>query len=98
MEFLTQLMQENYLEYRIMLAEEEAFQVAWLELCHHAQGYLDMIWQLLQFDATLGAQAFLQKTDIIAEFTGDRLNIWPCKKGNVTLIHWNYKVVAHVDY
>uniref|UniRef100_A0A915I573 Uncharacterized protein n=1 Tax=Romanomermis culicivorax TaxID=13658 RepID=A0A915I573_ROMCU len=82
----------NYLEYGIMLAEEEAFQATWLELCHHAQRYLDMICQLLQFDATLRAQAFLQRTDIFAKFTSQAFSIWRCKKVNATLIHWDYKV------
>jgi hypothetical protein len=82
----------NYLEHKIREREIENFSHVWLELCRYVQRYLDNIWQVLQFDATLGARAFLQRTDIIGEFTEDVLTIWPCRSINVSRIYSDYKI------
>uniref|UniRef100_A0A915JSE7 Uncharacterized protein n=1 Tax=Romanomermis culicivorax TaxID=13658 RepID=A0A915JSE7_ROMCU len=59
----------NYSAQQIKESEINNFGFMWLELCCHAQCYLDLTWQLLCFDPTLGAQAFLQRNNLIAEFT-----------------------------
>jgi len=82
----------NYLEYKLVQMENENFQQTWMELCHHVQRYLDLVWQFLHIDATLGIRALLQRTDIVAAFTGDVITVWPCRKVNVTHIFTSYKV------
>ena len=55
-----------------------------------SQKQLDIIHQLLALDATIGARAFLQKTNIIARHAGEALfnaKIWPQKHNN---IFWNH--------
>jgi len=87
----------NFLEERIERLEADNFKAVWLEMCRQSQRQLFIIWQLLQFDATMGARAFFQRTDITAEFTGQALTIWPCKTVEPTVVHYNYKV-GHICY
>jgi len=82
----------NYLEERIVRMEIENFQAVWTEMCRQGQRYLDLIIQLLRLDATTGARAYLQRSDISAAYTGDALTIWSCTPVAPTKIHYDYRV------
>jgi len=76
----------TYLEYKIREFENKNFRTLWLELCNSAQRYLDVVKQMLRYDATLGARLFLRTDGIVAEFTGDALTVWKCQQVTETKI------------
>jgi len=82
----------SYLHYTISRSEIYNFRLTWNEPCHHSQRYLDLIWQLLRYNPTIDARAYLQRSDIVADFTGEILTIWKCKQINVTKVYYNYKI------
>lgn len=53
---------------------------------------MDVVWQILSFDATIGARALLQRNDILAEFTGDVISVWSCKPVQVENVYRNHKI------
>ena len=63
-----------------MQAERRDFRTVWLALCNIAQHQLQLTWQLLCIDPTLGARAILGSEDITATFAGEALMIWKCKQ------------------
>ena len=82
----------EYLKTRILEIETFNFRSVWLQLCTLAQRQLNLIWQLLRIDPTLGARALLNRTDISAHFAGEALMLFPCAQVSVDHIFWNYTV------
>ncbi len=83
----------EYLHQKVQRNEAEGFRQVWSSLCLLASRELNMIWQLLRIDATLGARALLNKTDIYASFAGiDILMIWSCKSVIPDFIYYNFTV------
>jgi len=82
----------NFMEYKMRQMENDNFRQTWMELCHHVQRYLDLICQFLHIDATFGIRALLQRSDVVAEFTGDVITVWPCRKVNATVLYDSYQV------
>jgi hypothetical protein len=79
----------NYLLRRVM---RQGFHQIWLQLCHAYQQQLDVIWQILRIDATLGARAAFQRQDIVAEYSGDALRVTQCRTVNATRVIWSHKL------
>jgi hypothetical protein len=91
--------QENarleYLEVKMIALEQENFRQVWLELCKVASRHLQLVWQLLRLDATMGARALLQRSDIFATFAGEAVLKWECRTvavDKLTQVYWGYKV------
>jgi len=82
----------NYLQDELTNTIQDSFRFMWNELCHQSQRSLDITWQLLRFDATLGARVFFQTDSIIAEFTGEVLSVWPCKIVHASRVYRDYKI------
>src|SRR3569832_1633435 len=61
-------------------------------LCHQDQMILDHLWQMLQFEPTMGARALLQRKDIVAEFHGDALVISQCHQMTPTFTYTDYQI------
>uniref|UniRef100_A0A915KYX5 Uncharacterized protein n=1 Tax=Romanomermis culicivorax TaxID=13658 RepID=A0A915KYX5_ROMCU len=78
----------NFLALQMRNFKIQNFQNIGNELCREAQWHMDPAWQSLQLDAT----SFLQQGDIIAQFTGDALTIWPCRQVNASPIYKNHKI------
>ncbi|MCP4120004.1 MAG: hypothetical protein GY737_32335, partial [Desulfobacteraceae bacterium] len=85
----------EYLKERILQNEKAAFRNVWLALCSVAQRQLDIIHQLLALDATMGARAFLQRTDITAQFAGEALLVSQCRPVSLQQIFWDYTYNGH---
>jgi len=68
------------------------FRVLWLELCKGSSRYLHLIWQMLRLNPTLGARAFLNVSNIHAEFFGEVLVVWKCAEFSASEFFWNYTV------
>uniref|UniRef100_A0A915J6I7 Uncharacterized protein n=1 Tax=Romanomermis culicivorax TaxID=13658 RepID=A0A915J6I7_ROMCU len=81
-----------FLEEKIRNFELQSFKNVWNEPCCQAQCHLDLVWQLLHLDTTIGARAFLQRTDIIAEFTREAITLWPCHGINASETYKNHKI------
>uniref|UniRef100_A0A915K1L7 Uncharacterized protein n=1 Tax=Romanomermis culicivorax TaxID=13658 RepID=A0A915K1L7_ROMCU len=61
----------------------------------NATGQLGMEYKIV---GIMGIRAFLQRSEVIAEFTGDVLTVWPCKQINVSKISYEYKKVQYLGY
>lgn len=82
----------QFLMFKIEEFERQHFRDIWRELCKAADRYLQLIWQLLYFDPTLGARALLKRNNISATFAGEALIIWECKPITPDVIFWNYTI------
>jgi len=82
----------NYLEKQLKNQETTNFRLLWTQLCRQAQSHLDLIWQLMFLDPSIGARVLLQRNDIYAEFTGEVLSIWRCKQYKATTIYYEHNV------
>ena len=82
----------QYLAYKLIQAEQRDFRTVWIALCNLAQRQLQLTWQILRIDPTLGARAFLGREDITASFAGEALMVWQCKKVTPTKFYWDYRV------
>src|SRR3569832_4243 len=61
-------------------------------MCHFDQTTLDLLWQILQFEPTMGAQALLQRRDILMEFYGNALVIYQCHQVTPSYTCHDYQV------
>ncbi|MCP4487011.1 MAG: hypothetical protein GY820_06790 [Gammaproteobacteria bacterium] len=80
----------EFLKEKLLENEQRGFRQVWTALCRIAQRQLDMVHQLLALDATLGARALLQRTDITAAFAGEALIVSTCQIVTPQAIYWNY--------
>lgn len=84
----------QFLFTKIQQFEMENFRSIWKELCRSADRYLQLIWQILYLDPTVGARALLKRNNIHASFAGEALVIWECTSILPDHVYWNYTVDA----
>ena len=82
----------EYLKFRILELESFNFRSVWLQLCSMAQRQLNIIWQLLKIDPTMGVRALLGRNDITASFSGEVILIFQCHEVFPSHIFWNYSL------
>jgi len=82
----------QFLYDKIKQIETDNFRNIWLELCKSSQKHLNLVWQLLKFDSSLGARALFGRQDIAASFVGDVLVVHNCFSLTADVIYWNHTV------